>query len=146
MSKQNITWQSVPNGYAHCIHSDCPQAQTCLRAIAFSVLPCEERWVNIVNPKGCSKDADCPHYKDSRPQQYACGFRCIQQELLPRQYDDFMSKLISRFGRNEYFRRRRGDRPMPPAEQAFIRQVLKEIGAPDTLDFDSYEVQLSWRD
>ena len=57
-----------------------------------------------------------------------------------------MSACIARFGRNPYFMRRCGETPMPPSEQAFIRSLLKQVGAPDDLDFDAFEERISWND
>lgn len=146
MANENITWQTAPSGYALCIHSDCPRAAHCLRAIAMCVLPDDVKRVTIINPNTCPKTDDCRHYKSDEPVRYARGFTRLQQELLPRQYDRFMHRLVSVFGRNEYFRRRRGERPMPPAEHQFIRKVLQEIGASAELEFDSYETNTAWWD
>ncbi len=64
--------------------------------------------------------------------------------MYPDQYREFMLVCVSHFGRNPYFMQRLGAMPIPPSEQAFIRSVLKQVGAPDDLDFDGFEERVNW--
>ena len=59
--------------------------------------------------------------------------------MYPQQYDQFMTTLILHFGRNQYFKRRRGDILLPPEEQEVIRLMLEKVGADSKMDFDKYE-------
>lgn len=61
----------------------------------------------------------------------------MQQEMLPRQYQEFMIRLIGKFGRTGYFERRRGERLCTPKEIEIVRSVLQELGLPQ-LEFDNY--------
>ena len=61
-----------------------------------------------------------------------------------QQYDQFMTTLILHFGRNQYYKRRRGDILLPPEEQEVIRLMLEMVGADSKMDFDKYEEHINW--
>ena len=50
-----------------------------------------------------------------------------------------MLKQRTNFGRNQYFKRKRGDILLPPEEQEVIRLMLEKVGADSKMDFDNYE-------
>ena len=102
--------------------------------------------LQLLNPRQCTKDRKCPHYRDSAPVRYARGFMGMQQKMYPGQYDIFMSALVSQFGRNPYFERRKGERPLSPKEQDIVRRALRKAGVTEQLDFDSYEDSIPWTD
>ena len=137
---------TIPYGYEACLPCDCPQRDHCLRAWAWTHRDSSARQYVLLNPDLTTLDGHCPFYCDDQPQRYALGFTNFQRRMYPEQYQQFMSACIARFGRNPYFMRRRGDTPMPPSEQAFIRSLLKQVGAPDDLDFDAFEERISWND
>ena len=62
----------------------------------------------------------------------------------PEQYDKFMTTLVLHFGRNQYYKHRRGAILISPEEQEVIRRVLEKVGADQKMDFDNYEEQINW--
>lgn len=136
--------QTQPCEYWACLPCGCPQREHCLRAWTWDHRDSSERWFTVLNPELTRLDGRCPYYCDDRPQRYAVGFTNFQKHMYPEQYDQFRTACIARFGRNPYFMRRRGDTPLPPSEQAFIRSVLKQVNAPKDLDFDGYEERINW--
>lgn len=135
---------SIPNGYEACLPCDCPQRSHCLHAWAWNYRDSSMRQYVVLNPDHTTLDGHCSFYCDDRPQRYALGFTNFQKHMYPDQYREFMLVCVSHFGRNPYFMRRRGAMPIPPSEQAFIRSVLKQVGAPDDLDFDGFEERVNW--
>lgn len=140
-----ISSEDVPSGYPLCAVSDCPVAGHCLRQLAMKVLTKQEHIIRIVNPRRTKPSEACEYYRSDEPQVFACGFAAMKDEMLPRQYAIFMSRLKARFGRTGYFERRRGDRLCSPDDIGFIRSVLDELGL-SHLDFDAYEQHYNWRD
>lgn len=136
--------KEAPNGYPVCLHDDCPRAATCLHQLAYQ--PLQERIpiLHLLNPRQCTKDGQCPHYRDSAPVRYARGFTGMQKRMYPGQYDIFMATLVIQFGRNPYFERRKGERPLSPHEQKIVRRALRKAGVTEDLDFDSYEESIPW--
>ena len=135
---------AIPHNYEACLTNNCPQREHCLRAWVWDNRKSSVQRYVVLNPDLTTSDGHCPFYCDDQPQRYALGFTNFQRRLYPDQYKQFMSACIARFGRNPYFMRRRGDTPISPSEQAFIRSVLKQIGAPEDIDFDGFEERINW--
>lgn len=135
---------AIPHNYEACLTNNCPQREHCLRAWVWDNRKSSVQRYVVLNPDLTTSDGHCPFYCNDQPQRYALGFTNFQRRLYPDQYKQFMSACIARFGRNPYFMRRRGDTPMSPSEQAFIRSVLKQIGAPEDIDFDGFEERINW--
>ena len=140
----DIDRHTMPSYFSACISSTCPKREHCLHAWAWQHRDPKSWLVDVINPDYTSEDGNCSYYCDDQPQRYARGFENFQKRMYPDQYKSFMYACIARFGRNPYFMRRRGETPLPPSEQAFIRQVLKRVGAPDDLEFDAYEDRINW--
>ena len=119
---------------------------TCLHQTANSTLMEHEEYLQLINPTRCSQNESCIYYRDSKPVTYARGFTNFQKRMFPGQYSRFMSICINHWSRNPYFERRRGDRSLPPDEQAFILNALKKAGVTEDMKFDSYEENINWYD
>lgn len=142
---KKMTIEDVPGGYAMCTRNDCAVCEHCLRHIAFDKVGRNLRIISHVNPLPVEPNEQCEYFRTDELATYARGFVKMKQEMLPRQYDAFMVKLIGRFGRTGYYERRRGERVCSPSEIEFIRSVLKDLGLP-ALEFDSYQQQYNWYD
>ena len=94
----------------------------------------------------CTRDEACPYFRDSAPVTYARGFTGMQSRMFPAQYQQFMSILMSHFGRNPYFERRRGEFPLSPKEQRIVLNALRRVGVTEELRFDHYEESVNWYD
>lgn len=140
-----ISFKEVPDGYTVCIKSDCPLANNCLRQLAMQVLTKQNKIVRIVNPLLTQPSEQCEFYRSDEPQVYARGFAAMKEEMLPRHYKVFMSRLQSKFGRTGYFERRRGDRLCSPKDIKIVEAVLNDLGL-QHLGFDAYEQRYNWND
>ena len=140
-----IDHKEVPGCFLHCINTDCPMAEHCLRQIAMQALPKDAIGVSIVNPQRITPSENCEFYRTDEPQVYARGFVKMKQEMLPRQYNEFMYRLIGKFGRTGYFERRRGERLCSPKEIVEVEATLKDLGL-EHLAFDAYEKHYNWYD
>ena len=120
-------------------------AATCLRHIAYTMMmEQKEEYLRLINPSRCSKDESCIYYRDKKPVIFARGFTNFQKHMFPQQYDQFMTTLCFHFGRNQYFKRRRGDIHISPEEQEVIRQMLEKVGADSKIEFYNYEEHINW--
>ena len=142
MPKKEYT--SLPKDYPVCEHSSCPLAATCLHQTAYSTLLEHADYLRLINPTRCCKNEACTYYRDKKPVIFARGFTNFQKRMYPQQYDQFMTTRILHFGRNQYFKRRRGDILLPPEEQEVIRLMLEKVGADSKMDFDKYEEHINW--
>lgn len=137
---------TLPQGYAVCLHNDCPLAQTCLHQLAYNPLLETQEELRMINPSRCSKEQTCKFYRSNKPLRYARGFASFQPKMLPRQWSSFVSILREEWGRTRFYERRRGDIAMPPAEQEFVLDALKQSGVIEIFEFDKYEDLLTWYD
>lgn len=145
MPKQNKETTSLPTNYPVCEHSSCPMAATCLHHIVYTMMMEQnEEYLQLINPARCSKDESCIYYRDKKPVIFARGFTNFQKRMYPQQYDQFMTTLCFHFGRNQYFKLRRGDILLPSEEQEVIRQMLEKVGADSKMEFDNYEEHINW--
>ena len=141
----NISVNEVPEWYPVCIKSDCPLASHCLRQIAMQLLTDQCLIVRMVNPLIATCSEQCQFYRSDEKQRYGRGFKNMQNDMLPRQYQEFMHRLIGQFGRTGYFERRRGERLCSPSEVQKVMEVLENIGL-SNLEFDKYEMHYNWED
>ena len=139
-------YTTLPVHYPVCIHSHCPKAATCLHQMAYPTLVKTQELLRLVNPERATADNHCPHYRSSEPVNYAFGFTNFQTHMYPEQYHTFITILRARFGRNAYFDRRCGKRPIPPEEQHIIHAALRKAGITQPLPFDRYEPRTNWYD
>lgn len=124
-----------------------PRAGKCLHQIAYQPLIEQPATVlRLLNPTLCTRDEACPYFRDSAPVTYARGFTGMQSRMFPAQYQQFMSILMSHFGRNPYFERRRGEFPLSPKEQRIVLNALRRVGVTEELRFDHYEESVNWYD
>ncbi len=136
---------TVPSNYPVCEHSNCPLAVSCLHHIAYTMmLEQNAEFLRLINPTKCSKDEACTYYRDKKPVVFAKGFTNFQKHMYPEQYDKFMTTLVLHFGRNQYYKRRRGAILISPEEQEVIRLMLEKVGADPKMDFDKYEEYINW--
>ena len=55
-----------------------------------------------------------------------------------------MTMLICHFGRNQYFKRRRGDIALPPEEQEVRQIALENAGVTQPMEFDEDIDAINW--
>ncbi len=139
-------YYSLPDDYPVCQHADCPMAGTCLHQESYAKLLVKAERLQLINPTCCTKDSTCAYYRSDRPVTYARGFEQFQKRMYPDQYRQFTTICINHWSRTPYYERRRGDRSLPPNEQAFIRKALKRVGVEDDWEFDAYEERNNWYD
>lgn len=135
---EKFNYRDVPGNFAHCCAEDCKMAEQCLRAAAWRCIGNERATARVVNPNLINKDGECKYFRTADKVDYAKGFCKMQKRMYPEQYEEFSSILISHFGRNAYFVRRRGEMTMPPSEQEIVREALKKCGADAAMEFDEY--------
>ncbi len=92
--------KEIPIDYAVCQQQDCPRAEKCLHQIAYRPLIEQPATVlRLLNPTLCTRMglALLPRL---RSRHLRTGFTGMQSRMFPAQYQQFMSILMSHFGRN----------------------------------------------
>lgn len=146
MKKSAFQLSDVPGNFPLCLNESCPQATKCLHYMVRKMVPSNQLVLHVFNPEAVTGGKGCEFFRAHKPECYAFGFEGMQEKMLPNQYAMFKEMLIARFSRNRFFVRRRGEFPIPPKEQEYIRKVLQQIGADPEMDFDRYEERINWTD
>ena len=136
----------MPDQFPVCIHDDCVQAGTCLHHIAYQRLCKEAERMTLLNPLRCTKNQDCPYCRSNVPVRYAFGFSTFKGRMLPGQWSAFVGALREKWGRTRFYERQRGDIALPPDEQKYILEALRQAGVMDDFKFDRYEDIMTWYD
>lgn len=145
MKEKELEFSDVPNNFLWCIDRQCPKSETCLRQMAERLAPTSLVQYSIINPKHiASLGSECPYYCPNTKVQYAKGFLGILENLTAKQARFFAQRIISNSSRRTYYRVRSGERPLSPAEQESIQNVLKECEATVPMKFDSYYYDYFW--
>lgn len=143
--EEKIDFSKVPYQYAMCINRQCPKANTCLRQLVEQSSPEDIVYWTIISPKLLnSLKGDCPYYRPHTKVSYAQGFVEILETLPFKQMQVAVSHLMSHFGKRTYYRVRKGERLLSPAEQRQILNILKNNGITPTQDFDKFVEDYEW--
>lgn len=143
--KEKLDFSEVPYQYAMCLNQQCPKADTCLRQLTEQSVPEEVEYWSIISPKRLNSiKGDCPYYRSNIKARYAKGFIGILESLPHKQMENVISHLISFFNRRTYYRVRKGERLLSPAEQQQFINILKYCGVSQPLKFDEYTEAYDW--
>lgn len=125
-----------------CFNSQCPQASTCRRYQYAQSIPQDEIAFSVFNPAYLAQFAnlsECPHYWSTDIVHYAQGFTKILQQLPVKAANSLRITLISRYGRKNYYRYRKGDLLLPPSEQEYIISLIHKLTNSNiSVEFDGY--------
>lgn len=138
-----LTHSSIPQSFAHCLAETCPRKSECLRWKAYELLPgdLQERIV-FVNPKSVPpEDGNCPHFLEIELQRYAKGMKRILDNVPHSDALGLKREMLGYFGRNNYYRSRRGERLISPQEQKAIQRMFASRNLSVEILFDEYVEQ-----
>lgn len=149
-----IQQHEIPYGYAHCFAGKdrCPQAGTCLKAIAARLLAeskePQPQTVHAVNALYVEQLADlsaCAQYRSSEPVRFAKGMTHLFDDLPVKQATAVRRKVMGCFScERNFYHCRKGSRLISPEEQQKIAHLFLTANLGITPQFDSYEYAVAW--
>lgn len=143
--EEKLEYSEVPYNYPLCLNEQCPKAATCLRQLAAQCTPDNITYWTIVSPKQVSiQEGDCSYYRSNAKARYASGLLTLLNNLPYKQMQVVTQSLIAHFSRRTYYRIRKGERTLSPAEQKYIQRILKDCGVTKVSDFDAYFEAYDW--
>lgn len=143
---ENFDYTQVPYGYGVCASSDCPKASTCLRHLALEHAPLKYPFLPTLTPqKLAAMKGNCEYYCPNTYVRYAKGFTRTTESLVVRDAGTFRWRLISHFGRKNYYLARKGEYLLSPADQQFIIDQAKSFGLKLDDYFDEYVERYAWK-
>ncbi|MCD7936128.1 MAG: DUF6078 family protein [Tannerellaceae bacterium] len=140
-----ISYSQVPSGYPVCLNRECVQAGTCLRQLVEPIIPAHIRCWTIISPKYlATQEGVCSQYRPATKVLFAKGCIGILENLPHKQMLSVVSSLIGHFNPRTYYRIRKGERLLSPAEQHTFLEILKKNGVSHLREFDAYIENYEW--
>ena len=138
MPNEGFDFSCVPHGYVLCFNSNCPLSSQCLRHLAGKHVPSNTTWGMSVFPNAYAND-QCEHFKQIRIIRAAKGFGDILHDVRRSDYDAMRSRLIKCLGSGgTFYRYRNGEHLLTPEKQEAIRQIFRDFGYDDNVQFLNY--------
>ena len=133
-----FNFADVPNWYVLCNNNHCPLREDCLRFLAGSHAPDNLEIATCVMPKTL-KDDKCRWFEKKTVAVYATGFSHLYDCVMTKDYTT-MRKTITRYlhGAKMYYEYMRGERPLSPEQQQWIKDYVKSLGYEWEVEFDGY--------
>lgn len=144
--KREVVNEQVPSSYPICTSESCSECTHCLHAHFVSQVLSGERTFTLINshhPKYQEGKA-CELYRSDSPERYARGLTRAMGEMSHNNYVAFTNYLIAKHTKTQFYRIKRGDIPLSPAEQAKLQALLRTYGCTGEEPFDSYEMRYTW--
>ena len=133
-------------GYTVCYVNDCPLRTQCLRWQVGQHVPNTNSTYNCVNPyfEGVATD-NCQMYRSDQKVRFAKGMLHTFTGDMPKRIEPAVRYgIISLTNRTYYFEYRNGSRLIPPALQEAIRNLFRENGWKEDVQFDGYIEDYDW--
>lgn len=140
-----MKYQNIPMGYSLCSRNDCPKATTCTRNIVYNNLSPEVEHITILNPHIITPTTDgCPHFRPFHIVRNAYGFTNMLKRIPKGNGELLFFDIPAASSERDYYRLRRGDKPIPPSVQEQIISAVTQRGALPPLEFDKYIEEVEW--
>lgn len=141
----NLETMQIPYNFGVCASADCPKSATCLRHIALQHASLQYAFLPTLTPqKLASMKGKCEYYCPDTTVRYARGFTRTAGLLTVNVAGTFRLRLISYFGRKNYYLARKGEYLINPAAQQYIIRQAKSLGLQLDDYFDEYVDGYDW--
>lgn len=131
--------------YTPCYSGVCPMKDRCLHAVLSPYAQTTSptiRTVNLHFPG--AETAQCMMFRSSEPIRMPVGLHPMYHDMPGHLERTIKNLLIKRYSRKRYYEYHNGTRPLPPAEEAYVRQLLIDQGWHQEPHFASYEEDYLW--
>ena len=138
--------EKAHEGYTVCYVDECPLCQQCLRWLVGQHVPNSASTYRCVNPHFEAVATDnCPMYRNDQKVRFAKGMLHTFTSDMPRRVESAVRYgVIGLTNRTYYFEYRNGSRLIPPALQENIRNLFRENGWKEEMQFDGYVEDYDW--
>lgn len=141
----DFDYNTVPNNYIHCFHTECPHAAKCLRYQVALFVPPEQHIITIVSPLfKVPAGQECRYFRPDEMKNFALGMKQMLNELPYNESVIIKQQMIAYFKRTTFYRCQKQERLIKPEEQEYIRQIFLSRGITEPPAFDSYIRQYDW--
>lgn len=128
-----------------CPLADCPKKDECARHSFYLKALAESDSFSVLNTTRFQSGPDgCEHFIVPVHERHAYGFRRLYSTI-PVGNARYMNWGVCFGSDSTYYRTKRGERPLTPAQQQFILQQVQKAGGNPTVGFDRYEDVIVYR-
>ena len=138
--------KKAKEGYTVCYQDQCPLRTQCLRWQVGQHVPNTKSCYWCVNPhfEGVATD-NCSMYRNDQKVRFAKGMLHTFTSDMPKRVEPAVRYGVIRLtNRTYYFEYRNGSRLIPPALQENIRNLFRENGWKEEVQFDGYVEDYDW--
>lgn len=140
-----IDFSKMPKIFGMCNATECPQAESCLRHLAYEHTDGEEPFLSLLNPKWLAKQKGvCNFYLKNEPVKRARGFMRTANAIPTGKANSFRLAAMSEMGYRRYYQTRKGEILLTAAEEKLIVRLANRFGVVMENYFDGYEMVLLW--
>lgn len=133
----------VPYQWAYCFNEQCPRHDDCAAYLSSKFLKESPDYGNAIYPNAC-RDGACRHFKRARVVRTAWGFSHLFDNVKKKDAERLKTRLMNYFGnRSYYYRYKRGDYHLSPAQQEWISNLFKRYGY-DEVNFQYYKNEIDF--
>lgn len=141
MKNSDINIENKPELFIVCLNDKCSFAEKCLRYNVGLISLETANTFRTVNPAKYN-ETNCKYYIENRKAKIAYGMKGSFEDVRAKDIVEMRKHLISYFGNNYYYKKRRGELPITPKEQDFVAKVFKSYGY--EIVFDSIKEETLW--
>ena len=146
MTEQELFRKKATGDYNVCYANQCPLKERCLRYLVGQQMPDDRFYYSCVNHRYRDVGTErCPLYRNSKKVTFAKGMMNIFNLDMPRRVELHVRlNIIGRHCRTYYYEYRNGSRLISPKIQEEIRNLFREAGWKEEVQFDSYVEDYDW--
>ena len=135
----DINFQQVPFNWPVCYVAECSRRDECMRYQAHLLAPRRTTCHLCVLPTAMQYD-QCPHFHAIRKVRAAAGFRNLFAELKEKHLHPVRIELTAYLGsKTTYYKYKNGERLLMPAQQEWVKKLLRRHGYTAEVRFDGYQ-------
>ena len=115
--------------YIVCYSTACQLRDHCLRAILTGYQRADDPIATSVNLNNPAMQTDrCPMFRDSTPVRMPFGLRSMYHDMPGWMERSIKQRLIGDYSRKRYYEYHNGTRPLTPAVERHVREVVNSFG------------------
>lgn len=131
--------------YQLCFVSECPLKTTCLHWLVGQQLESNELTINCINPMHPSiRSNQCILYRKNHIARYAKGMMHFFDDMPHLKETRIRGRLISAYGRRQFYEFRNGVKLISPEMQDFISKVCQDENWNEEPHYDEWTEDYLW--
>ena len=129
---------AVPKRYTLCYHEGCPLHDRCMRFLTAAHAPENLEVRRCVLPTA-EKDGHCRWHDPIEVVTMAEGFSGLYDKVLKGDYTAMRKRITAYLrGVKQYYQYMHGERPLSPAQQQGLQQIVRDFGYDWDVPFERY--------